>query len=196
MGRRVISRRQFGKVSATALGAWTGAPWVMASAAQGSPDEKLNLAFIGAGGTGETLIGWAASMANIVAFAEMDESYAAGAFKAHPAVPRYTDYRKMFDAMERKIDAVLVATPDHHHYPASMMAMQCGKHVYCEKPLTYTIEQARRMARTAREKKLATQMGNQGNSSDSTRLIREWIKAGVLGEIREIHHWNDYPMAS
>ena len=113
-----------------------------------------------------------------------------------PNVPRYADYRKMFDALERKIDAVVVATPDHHHYPASMMALNRGKHVYCEKPLTYTIEQARLLAKVAHEKKLATQMGNQGNSSDSTRLIREWIKAGVLGEIREIHHWNDYPMAA
>ena len=119
-----------------------------------------------------------------------------GPFKAFPKVPRYTDYRKMYDELERKIDAVVVATPDHHHYPASMMALKRGKHVYCEKPLTYTIEQCRLLAKAAREKKLATQMGNQGNSSDSTRLIREWIKAGVLGEVREIHHWNDYPMAA
>ena len=131
-----------------------------------------------------------------MAFCDVDETYAANSYKAHPKVPRYTDYRKMFDELERKIDAVVVATPDHHHYPASMMALQRGKHVYCEKPLTYTIEQARLLAKAAREKKLATQMGNQGNSSESTRLIREWIKAGVLGEVREIHHWNDYPMAA
>jgi hypothetical protein len=165
-------------------------------AAATSANEKLNVALVGVGGRGGTLVNWIGDQANLVAFAEVDESYAASVFKAHPNVPRYTDYRKMFDEMEQKIDAVMVATPDHHHYPASMMAMQLGKHVYCEKPLCYTIEQARRMAQVALEKKLATQMGNQGNSSDSTRLIREWIKAGVLGEVREIHHWNDYPMAA
>ena len=154
------------------------------------------MAFVGAGGRGPTLIGGLAGQVNMVAFAEVDEPYAASTFDAYPKVPRYTDYRKMFDELERKIDAVVVATPDHHHYPASMMALQRGKHVYCEKPLTYTIEQARLLAKVAREKKLATQMGNQGNSSDSTRLIREWIKSGVLGEVREIHHWNDYPMAA
>jgi hypothetical protein len=178
-----------------AAGAGVAAPLLL-PAAQGSPNEKLNVAFVGVGGRGPTLIGGLADRVNMVAFAEVDESYAADTFKAHPKVPRYADYRKMFDELERKIDAVVVATPDQHHYPASMMALQRGKHVYCEKPLTYTIEQARRLAQTARERKLATQMGNQGNSSDSTRLIREWTKAGVLGEVREIHHWNDYPMAA
>ncbi|MEI8374172.1 MAG: Gfo/Idh/MocA family oxidoreductase [Planctomycetota bacterium] len=123
----------------------------------------------------------------------MDESYSAACFKTHPTVRRYTDYRKMFDELEKKIDGVIVATPDHHHYPASMMALKRGKHVYCEKPLTYTIEQARLLAKVAREKKLATQMGNQGNSMESTRLIRQWIKSGVLGEVREIHHWHNFP---
>ncbi len=196
MSSTAISRRQFGRRSAAAVGAWAAAPWVAAAAAQGSPNEKLNVAIVGVGGRGGTLISWLGERVNLVAFAEVDESYAAGMFKAHPNVPRYTDYRKMFDKLERKIDAVVVATPDHHHYPASMMALERGKHVYCEKPLTYTIEQARRLAQVAREKKLATQMGNQGNSSDSTRLIRQWIKAGVLGEVREIHHWNHYPMAA
>lgn len=161
-----------------------------------SPNEKLNLVFVGAGGRGRSLIPSFGREANLLAFCDVDEEYAAPTYKAFPHVPRYTDYRKMFDELERQIDAVVVATPDHHHYPASMMALRRGKHVYCEKPLTYTIEQARLLANTAREKKLATQMGNQGNSSDSTRLIREWIKAGVLGEIREIRHWNDYPMAA
>ena len=164
---------------------------------QGSPNEKLNVAFVGAGGRGPSLDrrpGRARQHA--WPSARSTRPTPAATFKAYPKVPRYTDYRKMFDELERKIDAVVVATPDHHHYPASMMALQRGKHVYCEKPLTYTIEQARLLAKVAREKKLATQMGNQGNSSDSTRLIREWIKAGVLGEVREIHHWNDYPMAA
>jgi hypothetical protein len=163
-----------------------------------SPNEKLNLAFVGVGGRGQSLIQSLSPLKdlNLAAFSDVDDAYAGKSYEAFPQVRRYTDYRRMYDELERQIDAVVVATPDHHHYPASMMALKRGKHVYCEKPLTYTIEQARRLAKVAREKKLATQMGNQGNSSDSTRLIREWIKAGVLGEIREIHHWNDYPMAA
>ncbi|MGA2616128.1 MAG: Gfo/Idh/MocA family oxidoreductase [Thermoguttaceae bacterium] len=196
MTRTAFSRRQLGRLLAAAAGAGAAAPWVAVRAGEGSAHEKLNVAFVGAGGRGSYLIDALAGRVNLAAFAEVDEPYAAATFKAHPNVPRYTDYRKMFDELERKIDAVVVATPDHHHYPASMMALNRGKHVYCEKPLTYTIAQARLLAKVAREKKLATQMGNQGNSSDSTRLIREWIKAGVLGEIREIHHWNDYPMAA
>lgn len=161
-----------------------------------SPNEKINLALIGAGGRGRSLVGMGGPEVNRVAFCDPDEQYAGKTFEKYPKVRRFTDYRKMFDAMEGEIDAVAVATPDHHHFPASMMALLRGKHVYCEKPLTYTIDQARILAKTAREKKLATQMGNQGNSSESTRLVREWIKAGVLGEVREIYHWNDYPMAA
>jgi len=195
MPSHTCSRRNFLKRCSVAVAASFAAPRYLRAGA--SPNEKLNLAFVGAGGRGASLIGaFNREDVNLLAFCDVDETYAANSFKAHPQVPRYTDYRKMFDELERQIDAVVVATPDHHHYPASMMALRRGKHVYCEKPLTYTIEQARLLAKAAREKKLATQMGNQGNSSDSTRLIREWVKAGVLGEVREIHHWNDYPMAA
>lgn len=195
MSKTTISRRRFLGQAAAAAAAWA-APQVHLRAVPGSPNEKLNVAFVGAGGRGPALIGGLAGRVNLAAFAEVDESYAAATFKAHPKVPRFTDYRKMFDELESKIDAVVVATPDQHHYPASMMALKRGKHVYCEKPLAYTIEQCRLLAKVAREKKLATQMGNQGNSTDSTRRIREWIKAGVLGQVREIWHWNDYPMAA
>ena len=190
MQSRILRRRILAGIGAAVF----AAPRI-ARAGQ-SPNEKLRVAFIGAGGRGPSLIGGLAGRVEIAAFAEVDEPYAAATFQAHPKVARFVDYRKMFDALESKIDAVVVATPDPHHYPASMMALQRGKHVYCEKPLAYTIEQCRRLAAVAREKKLATQMGNQGNSSDSTRLIRQWIGSGVLGEVREIHHWNDYPMAA
>ncbi len=193
MPSHTCPRRVFLKGCAAVTAGFAAPHYVRAGA---SPNEKLNLVFVGAGGRGASLIASFGREANLLAFCDVDETYAANSYKAHPQVPRYTDYRKMFDELERQIDAVVVATPDHHHCPASMMALQRGKHVYCEKPLTYTIEQARLLAKAAREKKLATQMGNQGNSSDSTRLIREWIKAGVLGEVREIHHWNDYPMAA
>lgn len=195
MNRNRRTRRTFLKQCAAVAAGSLAAPAYLAAA---SPNEKLNLAFVAAGGRGAYLTQVASRLktVNLLAFSDVDDTYAGRSYAAFPQVRRFKDYRRMYDELEREIDAVLVATPDHHHFPASMMALQRGKHVYCEKPLTYTIEQARRLAKTAREKKLATQMGNQGNSSESTRLIREWIKAGVLGEIREIHHWNDYPMAA
>lgn len=192
------TRRSFLKASAAAAATFAVPRSLRAG---GSPNERVNVAFVAAGGKGVHAVktfgvGKLAGQVNLAAFCDVDETYAASSYQAFPKVPRWTDYRKMYDQMERQIDGVVVSTPDHHHYPASMMALQRGKHVYCEKPLTYTIEQARLLAKAAREKKLATQMGNQGNSSESTRLIREWIKAGVLGEIREIFHYNDYPMAA
>jgi hypothetical protein len=202
MSTTKISRRRFGKAAASAtafLG--TAGPWAIARAGEGSPNEKLNVAFIGAGGKGHHAIktfglGKLAERVNLAAFCDVDESYAGASYQAFPKVPRFTDYRKMLDELDKNIDAVVVSTPDQHHFPASLMSLRRGKHVYCEKPLTYTIEQARLLAKASQETKLATQMGNQGNSTESTRLIREWIKAGVLGEVREIHHWNDYPMAA
>jgi len=194
MIRTAATRRNFLKAGALAASAGLAAPAYLPAGI--SANEKINLALIGAGGRGGALVGMGGPEVNRVAFCDPDEQYAGGTFERYPKVRRYVDYRKMFDEMEREIDAVAVATPDHHHFPASMMAMSRGKHLYCEKPLTYTIQQARLMAKTAREKKLATQMGNQGNSSESTRMVREWIKAGALGEVREIFHWNDYPMAA
>jgi Oxidoreductase family, NAD-binding Rossmann fold len=128
-------RRGFLKVCAAAA-ASVATPRVLRAGA--SPNEKLNLVFVGAGGRGASLIPSFGQEANLLAFCDVDETYAANTYKAYPQVPRYTDYRKMFDALERQIDTVVVATPDQHHYPASMMALRRGKHVYCEKPLTYT----------------------------------------------------------
>ena len=133
MPRCTLSRRRFVQGCAAAAANFS-APHVLRAGA--SPNEKLNLAFVGAGGRGASLIPSFAQAANLLAFCDVDESYAANTYQAFPQVPRYTDYRKMFDALERQIDAVVVATPDHHHYPASMMALRRGKHVYCEKPLT------------------------------------------------------------
>jgi hypothetical protein len=96
----------------------------------------------------------------------------------------------MFDRMHKQIDAVLVATPDHSHYPPSMIAMGLGKHVYCEKPLGHSILECRKMAEAARKSKVVTQMGNQGQSGESLFMIREWYESGALGEVREVNCWN------
>jgi predicted dehydrogenase len=100
----------------------------------------------------------------------------------------------MFDRLGNSIDAVTVSTPDHMHFPIAMVAMALGKHVFVEKPMAHTVEEARIMARVAREKRLATQMGNQGHAAEGTRLLKEWYQAGVLGDVLEIHSWTNRPI--
>ena len=130
---------------------------------------------------------------NIIALCDVDENRAAEAFKRFPKAKRFRDYRKMLDAVHAGIDAVVVSIPDHMHAPVSLAAMDLGKHVYCEKPLTWSIDEARRMARVAKEKRLATQMGTQGMASDRARAGIEIIRSGVLGDVTELHVWTDRP---
>ncbi len=175
-------------------GAASAAAWVVARGVLGgegaAPSEKLNVAFVGAGGQSafsqEGMAGH-----NFVAFADVDDGHVAGPAKQHPKAKTFRDYRKMLDEMQKGIDAVVVATPDHIHAPASVMAMSLGKHVYCEKPLTWSIEEARRMAAVAREKKVATQMGTQGMAEDRSRAGVEVLRSGVLGAARELRVWTD-----
>jgi hypothetical protein len=110
-----------------------------------------------------------------------------------PAPKAFSDYREMLDTMDKEIDAVFVATPDHHHAPASLMAMKRKKHVYCEKPLTHTIAEARRMAEVAREMKVATQLGNQHRAEEGWRFLCEYVWGGVAGAVKEVHVWTDRP---
>jgi predicted dehydrogenase len=164
-----------------------------ANAREGAPPEKLNIAVVGCGGQGSENLE-RVSGENIVALCDVDEKRAADAFKRFPSVKRFRDYRKMFDEMHRQIDAVVVSIPDHMHALVSLAAMELGKHVYCEKPLTWSIDEARRMARLAREKKLATQMGTQGMASDRARTGIEIIRSGALGDVTELHVWTDRPV--
>ncbi|QEH35840.1 Inositol 2-dehydrogenase [Aquisphaera giovannonii] len=156
------------------------------------PNERLNLAIVGCGGQGgENLKQVAAE--NIVALCDVDDRRAAEAFETFPKAERFRDYRRMLDAAHARIDAVVVSTPDHMHAPIGLAAMDLGKHVYCEKPLTWSIDEARRMARVAAERKLATQMGTQGMAGDGARAGIEALRSGVLGEVRELHVWTDRP---
>ena len=115
-------------------------------------------------------------------------------FKRFPHIPRFTDYRKMLDVLDKDIDAVVVATPDHMHYPIASWAIAKGKHVYCEKPLTRTIWEARELKRLAKEAGVITQMGNQGHTNEGWRVIKEWYEAGILGEIKDIYMWTNRPI--
>ncbi|HVR76702.1 MAG TPA: Gfo/Idh/MocA family oxidoreductase [Planctomycetota bacterium] len=186
------TRRSFLR-SASALAVSTLAfPAVLRGGVIGS-DQKLNIAGIGVGGKGESDIQHCSSE-NVIALCDVDEANAANSFKRFPDAKRYKDYRKMLDEEGKRIDAVTVSTPDHHHAPASIRAMRLGKHVYCQKPLTHTVAEARLMADVAREMKVATQMGNQGMSHPRTRRMVEIVRAGVLGNVKEVHIWTDRPI--
>src|SRR5579864_2074584 len=155
-----------------------------------SPADKVNLAIIGCGGQGAENLSKVAGE-NIVALCDVDDQRAAESFEQHRSARRFRDYRRMLDAVHQQIDAVVVSTPDHMHAPISLAAMELGKHVYCEKPLTWGIDEVRRMARVAREKGLATQMGTQGMAQDRSRAGIEVIRSGVLGDVTELHVWTD-----
>jgi predicted dehydrogenase len=189
--RGTLSRRGF-------LGAAGGAAafmflprHVVRAAAGLSPNGKLNIAGIGVGGQGASDLDQVSSE-NIVALCDVDSDRAANTFKKFPNAKRYQDFREMLDK-EKNIDAVVVATPDHVHAIATMTAIKMGKHVYCEKPLTRTVSEARAIARAAREAGVATQMGNQGMAFEGNRFINEWLADGCLGPVREVHVWSDRP---
>jgi predicted dehydrogenase len=132
---------------------------------------------------------------NIVALCDVDLDHAAHTFKKFPKAKIYKDYREMLDK-EKNIDAVVCGTPDHNHCMVSMTALKHGKHVYCEKPLTHTVKEARWIAEAARTAKVATQMGNQGMAFEGNRLINEWLWDGAIGPVREVHAWSDRPTHS
>ena len=158
-----------------------------------SPNEKLNIAAVGAGGKGRSDIA-GCSTENIVALCDPDEKRAAPTFAKYPNVPKYKDFRRMFDKEDKNIDAVLVSCPDHMHGIVSMWAMERGKHVYCQKPLTRTVWEAEQLTKAAAKYGVATQMGNQGYSSEGTRLCCEIIWAGDIGAVREVHAWTNRPL--
>jgi len=188
-----MKRREFIKTSATALSSFMIVPaHVLGGRNRTAPSDKLNIAAIGAGGQGAWDLGELASE-NIVALCDVDWHHCAATFDRFPSARRYKDFRLMLDKEHGNIDAVLVATPDHTHAVAAMAAMRHGKHVYCEKPLTHTIFEARQLNLAAWEYKLATQMGNQGMAFEGNRLIKEWLADGAIGEVNEVHVWSDRP---
>ncbi len=188
-----ISRRDFMGSTAAAVAAFTIVPrHVLGGPGNKPPSEKLNIAAVGIGGMGKNNIR-ACQSENIVALCDVDEQYAAKVFDEFPNAKKWTDFRKMLDE-QKDIDAVIVATPDHSHAVVAMAAMRRGKHVYVQKPLTRTVWEARMLTEAARKYKIATQMGNQGHSSDEVRLICEWIQDGAIGPVREVHCWTNRPV--
>lgn len=186
-----VTRRHFLRCAGLAAGVMVVPRHVLGGAGIVSPNEKLNIAGIGIGGQG----GWdlrQVASENIVALCDVDRDYAGHEFKTYPKAKPYQDFREMLDK-QKDIDAVVVATPDHLHAIVSITAMKHGKHVYCEKPLTRTVYEARQVAKVARETKVATQMGNQGMAFEGNRSLNEWIADGAVGPVREVHVWSDRP---
>jgi len=155
-------------------------------------NSKLNIAGIGIGGQGRSDLDNISGLGvNMVGLCDVDKKRAGETFQKHPQAKPFTDFRRMLDEMDKEIDAVVVATPDHTHAVAAVAAMKRGKHVYCEKPLTRTAHEARVMRLTARQHKVVTQMGNQGSAENGLRRAVELVWGGAVGEVREAHVWFD-----
>lgn len=190
-----LSRRDLLKASAlTTIGLSTGlaqATFTKPSVSNFVKPEKLRIGIIGAGGKGWSGMEWAAEFGDIVAICDVDANERTKAMIQHPKAASFQDYRDMYDIYSKNMDAVVISTPDHHHFPASYLALQNGLHTYCEKPLTRTIWEARELGKLAKAKGLATQMGNQSTASTPMRKTAALIKSGAFGHVKEIYLWTD-----
>jgi predicted dehydrogenase len=190
-----VTRRTFVKgIAIAGAGVATPLSAVMRVRAE-SPLERFNVAFVGVGGIcGRHTRDAHDAGAFCPCYCDVDRNRMGNAKQFWPDATAYTDYREMFDKEHKNIDAVMVGTPDHHHYPATMIAMQLGKHVFTQKPLTHTVWEARQLHLAAKKYKLATQMGNQGHAGEGNRRIVEYVRSGILGDIHEIHSWTNRPI--
>lgn len=190
------SRREFLKNSSVVAAGFFIVPRHVLGRGFIPPSDKLNIAGIGAGGKAEVNLPYAFNKGsdNIVALCDVDDRMAMNARKKWPDAPYYKDYRQLLDKEAKNMDAVIVTTPDHMHAPIALAAMQLGKHVYCEKPLTHDIYEARTLTVAAKKYKVVTQMGNQGSSGDDTRLVETWIQGGLIGDVHQVHVWTNRPV--
>ena len=196
-----VSRREFVTTAAATAAGITIVPRHVLGAGFQAPSDTVNVAVVGyAHGMGTSNLMNVAKSDNIVALCDCDTSDAAKAKLVKNGIPEkfpkakmHQDFRKMLES-QKDIDAVVVATPDHNHAVVAMAAMQLGKHVYVQKPLTRTISEARALTEAARKYKVVTQMGNQGHSEEGLRLMQEWVAAGAIGPIREVHCWTNRPI--
>ena len=189
-----FSRRDFiGASAATAAGLTILPNQVVSGLGHKAPSDKLNIAGIGVGGKGQVNLKNMSSE-NIVALCDIDWNYAAKTFKQYPSAKHYMDFRIMLEEMHKDIDAVLIATPDHSHAVCALAAMQLGKHVYVQKPLTHTVYESRILLEASRKYKVVTQMGNEGHSSSNVADVCELIWSGAIGSIRKVEAWTNRPI--
>jgi predicted dehydrogenase len=199
MSRRVNRRRFLQQTALAGAGFWVAGGVSLGREGKAAND-KLNFACIGVGGKGSSDVDGVAKLGEVVALCDIDENYlndkAKGndKVKGFPDAQKFFDYREMLTKLGDKIDAVTVSTPDHTHAPASLMAMKLKKHVYCQKPLTHTVAEAREMRETAASMKVCTQMGNQGTTEDGLREAVEVIRSGAIGGVKEVHVWTNRPI--
>ncbi len=193
MNRRQ-QRREFLKQSAAASLGLMAANGFSLGADTTSPNERLNIACIGVGGKGSSDTDDAGRFGTIVALCDVDETFLEKKAEKFPKAKKYADFRKMFDDMGKDIDAVVVSTPDHTHAPAAAQAMRMGKHVYCQKPLTHSVHEARVLRELAAKHKVCTQMGNQGTTENALREAAEVVQAGGIGGVTEVHIWTNRPV--
>jgi predicted dehydrogenase len=185
---RMSRREMLRNTTLAGIGVWTAVG--RASPGQSSsPNEKLSIAGVGVAGQGAWNLGNCVSQ-NVVALCDVDDRRAGATFEKFPKAKRYRDFRKMLDEMGKQIDAVLVATPDHTHAPAAVMAMKMGKHCYCEKPLAHSVSEVGAMIDLAKKNKLATQMGTQIHAGANYRRVVELVQSGAIGPVGEVHVWH------
>jgi len=191
-----ISRRRFLGVSAAAAGLFTIVPsYAVSRLGHVAPSDLLNIAGIGVGQGGKGRVNLNNMKSeNIVALCDIDWDYAKSTFETYPNAKKYVDYRKMLDEMGKSIDAVIIATPDHTHAVCAMAAMQSGKHVYVQKPLTHSVYESRVLLEASRRYNVVTQMGNEGHSNDNVSEVCEWIWSGAIGDITRVDAWTDRPI--
>lgn len=191
----LISRKKFiGQAAAASAGIMIVPRHVLGGTGYKAPSDRLNIASVGIGGMGRNNTRNLSELGeNIYALCDVDHGYSGPVFMDYPGAKKYVDFRQMIDN-EPEIDAVVVSTPDNTHGAIGIYAMQAGKHVYVEKPLTRTIYEARRMAQVARETGVKTQMGNQGHAREGTHKIVDWIRQGAIGEVTKVDTWTNRPM--
>lgn len=191
-----VSRRDFVQKSAMAVGSFFIVPRHVIGKGFIAPSDKLNLAAIGAGGKGTSDIFNASNNGanNVVALCDVDYKQAAKSIERFPNANKYQDWRKMFEKEGKNIDAVTISTPDHNHAVIAMAAMQQGKHVYVQKPLTHNIYEARMLTEAARKYKVVSQMGNQGASNPAQLQMVEWFDKGTIGPVHTVQIWTNRPV--
>ena len=190
------SRRNFIKTTSIAAAGFMIVPrHVLGGNGFTAPSDRLQVAGVGVGGKGQSNIAniYKGGKADIAFLCDVDDRRAATTVKNFPNARYYKDYREMLDREGKNIDAVVVSTPDHNHAMIAMAAMQLGKHVYVEKPLTHDIYEARKLTEAAQRYKVVTQMGNQGASGDGVRQLQDWVNGGVIGKVKGVYCWTDRP---
>lgn len=190
-----MTRRDFLKTGALSAAAFTVVPSSVLGSTVGktAPSDKLNIAGVGIGGRGGAVIDGMNSQ-NIVALCDVDWKYSKGKFDKYPNAEKFWDFRRMFDQIGKSIDAVVVGTADHTHAIVAANAMELGKHVYCEKPLTHSVYESRLLTKLAKKNQVATQMGNQGASGEGVRTMCDWIWNGEIGEVKKVEAFTDRPI--